>query len=653
MVSNKSNYHNNQSIGQIFTPDYVAEFMVRNIVALLAKSNTNPKNLKILEPSVGEGIFLKYLLQHEFSNIHAFEMDTSLKQILLNLYPTVNFKFENFLGSNEKDKYDLIIGNPPYLGQNYNAVVFQDYVKKYPLCAKYFVGNMDLFYYFIHIGIEKLNPGGLLSFITTNYWITKSQKTGIKFLKPHILNECFLLQYIDLSNLKVFDDARGQHNCIFVLQKKTTQEKINNTNRDIKIIQTLGNHGHTQNQDSFNNLVFKELIQKGDSNYKRSYTSAITNNDLKQNGSWNLLYPREIKSIVDKIENYCKINDRILNLNNFFIIRNGLILINDDIFILKEGKELKIEKNQYYIQIKGKYFKLNTNERNRLKKIYKSRVIIPYGYNKEDYIGYLIYFNKSEFSHQSKERYQFLEKKYPNLTKYLQQFKIKLSETLINAKENPHDLYYPRRGSFIRKLERESHEILVDLEPSYDSGQKIFLKFISTQNHFGYTTDPYYATSDTYFLWPKLSEKSINYPFMVAYLNSNIVSFLFRAKNIFIKRSKTKLEYGLPIPNLDIFSAKKKSIIINLIGELAFFLMGKFSSISIIKIDELFNELLKLSQEISVNYNQIKDNVLKNLNINNKQSIQKIINFLFIQLFDLDVKNFSRLLKDYYDIPLN
>ncbi|MFX1279387.1 MAG: Eco57I restriction-modification methylase domain-containing protein [Promethearchaeota archaeon] len=654
MVSNKSNYHNNQSIGQIFTPDYVAEFMVRNIVALLAKSNTHLKNLKILEPSVGEGIFLKYLLQHEFSNIHAFEMDTSLKQILLNLYPAVNFKFENFLGSNEKDKYDLIIGNPPYLGQNYNAAVFQDYMKKYPICAKYFVGNMDLFYYFIHIGIEKLNPGGLLSFITTNYWITKSQKTGIKLLKPHILNECFLLQYIDLSNLKVFDDARGQHNCIFVLQKKTNQEKINNTNRDIKIIQILGNHRHAQNQDSFNNLVFKELIHKGDSSYKRSYVSAITNKDLKHNGNWNLLYPREIKSIVDKIENYCKINDRILNLNNFFIIRNGLILINDDIFILKEGKELKIEKNQYYIQINGMYFKLNTNERKRLKKIYKSRAIIPYGYNKEDYIGYLIYFNKSEFSDQSaKERYQFLEKKYPNLTKYLQQFKGRLSKTLINAKENPHDFYYPRRGSFIRKLERDSHEILVDLESSYESGQKIFLKFISNENHFGYTTDPYYATSDTYFLWPKLNEKSINYPFIVAYLNSNIVSFLFRAKNIFIKRSKTKLEYGLPIPNLDFFSTKKKSIIINLIEELALFIMEKVSSISIVKIDELFNELLKFSQKISVNYNLIKDNVPKKLNINNKESIQKIINFLFIQLFDLDVKNFSRLLKDYYHMPLN
>ena len=136
----------------------------------------------------------------------------------------LKFEFNNFLGSNTTDKYDIIIGNPPYLGQNYNAPVFQEYVRKFPICKRFFVGNMDLFYFFIHLGIEKLNPGGFLSFITTNYWITKSQKTGIKFLKPHILNECFLVQYIDLSTLKIFEDARGQHNCIFVLQKKNSQE---------------------------------------------------------------------------------------------------------------------------------------------------------------------------------------------------------------------------------------------------------------------------------------------------------------------------------------------------------------------------------------------------------------------------------------------
>lgn len=163
-----------KSIGQIFTPKYVAEFMVQNLVRHIRKSDNILKNLKILEPSVGKGVFLKFL-QKFFSDITAYELDRTLKKNLSEKYPKTKFIFEDFLSSSIYEHYDIIIGNPPYLGQNYNAQLFQDYIKKYPLCEKYFVGNMDLFYFFIHMAIEKLNPGGLLSFITTNYWITKSK----------------------------------------------------------------------------------------------------------------------------------------------------------------------------------------------------------------------------------------------------------------------------------------------------------------------------------------------------------------------------------------------------------------------------------------------------------------------------------------------
>jgi len=214
-------------LSQIFTPDYIAEFMVKNIKQhyFSIHNESTIAKIKILEPSAGKGIFLNYILGEGFTDITAYELDQKLKTPLLSNYPNVKFKFENFLGSDANEKFDIIIGNPPYLGQNYNAQIFQDLVKNYSICKKYFVGNMDLFYFFIHLGIEKLKPGGLLSFITTNYWITKSKKTGIKYLKPHVTNDCFMIQYIELSKIKVFKDAKGQHNCIFVLQKKYEDER--------------------------------------------------------------------------------------------------------------------------------------------------------------------------------------------------------------------------------------------------------------------------------------------------------------------------------------------------------------------------------------------------------------------------------------------
>ncbi len=646
MVVKNINYKKNNRIGQIFTPNYIAKFMVNNILDFIKVFGKKPRTLKVLEPAAGEGIFLKYLIDNNFCNITAYEMDVNLKESLLESYPDINFKFENFLGSDRTEKFDIIIGNPPYLGQNYNASIFQEYTKKFSVCDEYFVGNMDLFYYFIHLGIEKLNPGGILTFITTNYWITKSQKTGIKLLKPHVIEECYLLQYLDLSHLKVFDEAKGQHNCIFVLQKKTEQEKFQKVNKKIEIIQIFGNNRINHKEKSLNEKVFKEITKENKIGYAERYISALTNKDLKKDESWNLIFPNEVRIIVDKIENFCRINGEIATLNDYFIIRNGLILIKDSIFILIEGKELSVQNNDFFIHINGELLKLNEFEKNRLKKIYKSKSIEPFGYNHEDYVGYVIYFNKAEFKTQNTDKINLLLKsKYPNLSKFILQYEKELRNILINAKENPNYIFFPRRGSFIRQFGARKKDNLIDLEPYYDKGKKIFFKFISKDNIFGYSTSPYYATSDTYFLWPKFLHKGIDILFTLAYLNSKVVRFLFKAKNISIKRSKTKLEYGLPIPNLNNFKNEKKGPIIELIKTLTSSLVKKFDK----NIENNIRKIVKSDYYSSIKYKELKEMVISAIRENDINGIQSSIDKLLFQLFDLDEYLINNLLKKYYD----
>ncbi len=607
MVLKNNNKRGYNLIGQIFTPKYIAKFMVNNISNFITTDNKTHQDLKVLEPSVGEGIFLKSLIQNNFSDITAYEMDNSLKTNLLKNYPQVKFNFENFLGSDLNEKFDIIIGNPPYLGQNYNADVFQNYVKKFPICKKFFVGNMDLFYYFIHLGILKLKPGGILSFITTNYWITKSRKTGIKLLKPHILEECFLLQYIDLSNMTLFKGAEGQHNCIFILRKKTDLEKQRSVNKPIQVIQITKNGNSSNNNENFNTLIFKEVLLGNDNRSIRKYRSAITNNDLKPDRSWNLLYPEEIKEIIDDIEKSCIVNGKISYLKDIFIVRNGIIFIKDNLFILNEVKNLKIEKQDVYIKINNIFVKILNNEKERLKKIYKSKSIKPYSYNEGDHTGYAIYFNKNEFNGANiEERNRFFEEKYPNLIQYIKQYKTELRNILVNAKENPNDYFFPRRGTFIRRNENNSNETLIDLEPFYEKGKKIFFKYISNENIFGYSKSSYFATSDTYFLWPRFNQKSIDYTFMLAYLNSKLVHFLFNAKNIRIKRSKTKLEDDLPISFIENFTSEKDCKKISLIKKLTKQLVqssGNRKEIQV-RIDKLIFDLFKVKEkEINLLFN--------------------------------------------------
>ena len=613
MVSKNNSSIGEKKIGQVFTPRYVADFMVNNSHKFIEKWDKPPHVLQVLEPSAGEGVFLDSLRKQGYSNITAYEMDYTLKDQLLTSYPNVNFKFENFLGSDILQKFDLIIGNPPYLGQNYNSTIFQEYVDLYPICAEYFVGNMDLFYFFIHLGIEKLNPGGILTYITTNYWITKSEKTGIRLLKPHILDECFLLQYIDLSQLTLFQGARGQHNCIFLLQKKTPQEKARGIDKPIDIIQIHGNQD--PKEESNNQRIFNDLSFLRNSRDIRRYTSALTNQDLKPDKNWNLILPQEIKDIVSVIEKYCELNGRISSLADYFRIRNGLILIKDSIFILKESINLKIVDDEYFIKVGSSFVKLSELEKRRLKKIYKSKSIKPYGHKTDDYLGYLIFLNKNEFNATSiHERNNLLKERYPNLIRYLDQFKDELQHILINAKENPADIYFPRRGASIRRFERNSGEDLIDLEPMYDSHEKIFFKFIEVENMFGYSNQPYYATSDTYFLWPKSTP--IDYLFLLAYLNSKIVTFLYKAKSLTIKRSKTKLEQGLPLPNLELFNTKEQIEMLNQI---------KNHTLSIITTSHTSEGV---------------------------QQTQNLIDSLFLKLFNLDQNHLHDLLKDYYSYQL-
>jgi len=570
------------------------------------------------------------MLGDGFTNITAYELDSSLKTPLLENYPNVRLKFENFLGSDPNEKFDIIIGNPPYLGQNYNAQIFQELVEKYSMCKKYFVGNMDLFYFFIHFGIEKLQPGGLLSFITTNYWLTKSKKTGIKYLKPHVTDDCFMIQYIDLSKIKVFKNAKGQHNCIFVLQKKYENEKQKNIDKKIDVIQVKPSN--YQFNEKSNEKIFTDILNKEYSPYLLNYQSAMTNKDLSKNSGWILKYPLDVKKVVEKIENYCRFNGSTSHLADFFVIRNGLILIKDEVFILKQNKNLKIVDEDVFIKINETFVKLSDEEKLKLKKIFKSKVIQPFSYDKNGFSGYLIYFDKNEFKNQNLTiRNELIEKKYPNLTAYLNQNQEDLEKILRNAKENIKDIYFPRRGSLITQHDINHKRKLISLEPYYDKKPKIFFSYISNSNSFGYTKDSYYATSDTYFLWLKEGKNDIDNLFLLAYLNSKIVKFLFIAKNIMIKRSKTKLEEEIPIPNISLFNSEYKLELIDLIR----YFSSQLTQHNVIIDETKFDKLRKISPNI---YSLIR----------NEKNPQRLIDNFFFSLFDLAEEDIDLLIEKYY-----
>ncbi|MBD3843401.1 MAG: Eco57I restriction-modification methylase domain-containing protein, partial [Campylobacterales bacterium] len=150
-----------------------------------------------------------------FDEIVALSIGEALDSSLANYDPFNPLSVAGFFDSdfmfNIKDGFDIVIGNPPYLGEKGNKETFAPLKK-----LKYYQGKMDLFYFFFHIGLDNLKNGGILSLITTNYYITA---TGAVKLRNDFQERSTILNLINFNELKIFESALGQHNLITTLQK--------------------------------------------------------------------------------------------------------------------------------------------------------------------------------------------------------------------------------------------------------------------------------------------------------------------------------------------------------------------------------------------------------------------------------------------------
>jgi len=115
-----------------------------------------------------------------------------------------------------KGGFDVVIGNPPYVGQSGNKEIFRE-VLTTSFGKRYHQRRMDYFYFFIHRAIELAqNTTGVISFITTNYFFNA---TYADKLRIHIFDNCRFQKLINFNESKIFENATGQHSAISVMIK--------------------------------------------------------------------------------------------------------------------------------------------------------------------------------------------------------------------------------------------------------------------------------------------------------------------------------------------------------------------------------------------------------------------------------------------------
>ena len=170
------------NLGQVFTP----ETTVSEMLTLRKNSGT------ILEPSCGDGAFLKHLSEKAVG----IEIDQSFKgKNILNI---------DFFDYPASKKFDTIIGNPPY-------VRFQDIPEetKKKFDMKMFDKRTNLYLFFIEKCIRHLNSHGELILITPRDFLKSTSSIN---LNEFIYANGTITDFIDMGDKRIFGNFTP--NCV-------------------------------------------------------------------------------------------------------------------------------------------------------------------------------------------------------------------------------------------------------------------------------------------------------------------------------------------------------------------------------------------------------------------------------------------------------
>ncbi len=240
--------YNKKNLGVVLTPPKTTDYIISKL------SPINEKAL-VLDPCVGPGIFVKALLKAGVRKdmIHTFDIEYEYKRDIEDL--GVQFQAMDSLLSlfpDSYNKYDFIVGNPPYLNKS------SAYVKKNKNNLKKIYGKInahETYSMFIVNSIWRLRNGGKLGFITSDSFLTL--KTHAK-LRKFILQNCKINEIL-LAPKELFGDQQVSTNtAIIVLTKCTGKE--NKGVRGRNVINVIPRVESEENYD--NPKVIYKIMQK-------------------------------------------------------------------------------------------------------------------------------------------------------------------------------------------------------------------------------------------------------------------------------------------------------------------------------------------------------------------------------------------------------
>lgn len=158
-------------LGQVFTSDKVARLMVN-----LAQAGVE-KHFSILDPCIGKNVFLKNINNANVKNMVGIEVDKSLiSRDISDFYSSSKREINimNFFDFDLRNKFDIIIMNPPYVRQEKinGSINSKLKIKKHFNKYKITIPNKsNLYVYFFIKALNHLKKNGRLVAITYDSWL--------------------------------------------------------------------------------------------------------------------------------------------------------------------------------------------------------------------------------------------------------------------------------------------------------------------------------------------------------------------------------------------------------------------------------------------------------------------------------------------------
>lgn len=262
------------------------------------KGNKDLSKIKILEPSAGNGAFAIEIITrlYESSNKHNFNFNLALSNIYLcelneqianelqdNIKSLLcsygDFKLKNifiqdFLQLELIKKFDIVIGNPPYVRhENISQKLKMIYQRIYST----FTHRSDLYIPFFEKSLRLLNKNGKLIYVCSNRWLKNQYGENLRNL---ISNQYNLESIIDLEKAEIFqEDVLGYPAITIISNEKgnlnSKYSEISDLNSFIKFEQTKSNsiRINLSNSDWFNFPYVGKAYEK--------YLSKIEEQELK------------------------------------------------------------------------------------------------------------------------------------------------------------------------------------------------------------------------------------------------------------------------------------------------------------------------------------------------------------------------------------